>query len=136
MVYDVIPPEPNKVVPNKELFDNLWHFCSVATNSNRAMLLGNVLECLRLLNAVQETSYGLHENVYQSQQKAMEGYLKHFTRFLQNKEALEFIQSHTDAEVFGADERCKSDYIRTYNNLYRFVDPRDEEFQVVQYFED
>lgn len=113
-------PEPNRLAFSQDVercYNSLWHFCAAAIRSRKAMLLGCVLECLRLLNVVNADTNGFSQNIRQSLLNAMRSYERKFTTLLTNKEVREFIQTHSDIDVFASDDATRSDYVQTYKAL-------------------
>lgn len=110
-------PAPNMVSLNREVFDNLWHFCAAVVKVRKAMLFSKVLECVRLLNNIIESTDGFNHNVYQSQANAMRSYLEYFTKILRDKGVRECLPTYSDYELFGKDDATRSMYVRTYKEL-------------------
>jgi hypothetical protein len=104
-----------------ELWNSLFNFCYVAIVNRKAMLLHKVSQCLSFLVSVQEYSYGFTENVTSAQIATMKSYATFFKELLENEDALAFIKSTNDIEVFANNEATHSDYVETYRNMVRRV---------------
>jgi hypothetical protein len=101
------------------LWDELFNFCYTAIITKKAMLLQKVSQCLSFLVSVQEYTYGFTENMTGAQVATLKNYITFFTELLSNEDALSFIKSTNDIEVFAKCEETHKDYIETYRTLIR-----------------
>jgi hypothetical protein len=102
-----------------ELWNSLYNFCYTAIVTRKAMLMHKISQCLSFLVSVQEYSYGFTENVTAAQVATMKSYATFFKELLDNEEALAFIKSTNDIEIFANNEATHRDYVETYRTLIR-----------------
>lgn len=102
-----------------ELFDTLHRFCYNAIINRKAMLFTKIDKCLGFLSSLIEYTNGFSENVTGAQIAIMRSYMDFFTELLANEEAVEWLKTTNDVEVFGKNEELHNDYVETYRGMLR-----------------
>ena len=114
-----IRQEPRSSAVDKNTWDTLYKFCVGAIASRKAMLLSKVSQCLSFLMNVVEYTNGFAENATRAQSATLNSYLEFFAEMTKNEEALAFINSTNDIEMFAMYECTAKDYVETYRSMLR-----------------
>ena len=93
-VHDVyIKFDTHQSVLNKELFDELYRFCSTAITKRKAMLLMKVEQCVSTLANIIEQTNGFSMNVSGNTLRTLEYYKAYFEEILSDTEGATFVVS-------------------------------------------
>ena len=114
-----IKQEPRNSSVDYALWNQLYKLCYGAILSRKVMLLHKVPQCLSFLVSVAEYTNGFAENCTGTQTATLKSYVQFFTELLNNEEALKFINSTNDIELFAKHEATRKDYVETYRNVLR-----------------
>lgn len=104
---------------DRDLFDELYSFCTKAVITRKVMLFAKVEQCLSILKVIIEYTDGLSTNTSGNMMKSLIKYKKYFEEYFTNEETKEFINSTSDIEIYASDETTHSDYIDTYVSVIR-----------------
>lgn len=119
-VHDVyIKFDTHQSVLDKELFDELYRFCSTAITKRKAMLLMKVEQCVSTLANIIEQTNGFSMNVSGNTLRTLEYYKAYFEEILSDTEYAEFIANNNDITVYAIDSNTHTDYIETYAYLVK-----------------
>lgn len=114
-----IRQEPKSSSVDKNTWNSLYKFCVGAITARKAMLLSKVPQCLSFLMSVMEYTNGFAENATRAQSATLNSYLEFFAELTKNEEALAFINSTNDVEMFAMYECTAKDYVETYRSMLR-----------------
>lgn len=114
-----IKQDPKSSTVDKNTWNTLYKFCVNAISSRRAMLLSKVPQCLSFLMSIAEYTNGFAENATRAQSATLNSYLEFFAEMVKDEEAVAFIQSTNDIEMFAKNESTAKDYVETYRSMLR-----------------
>lgn len=111
----------NEATVDKEMFDQLYNFCSQVIKQYKAMLFSRIDKTMSLLNRIIDETDGFTKNASEHTQKVLAKHYKYYKTLLEDKSFKEYIASHNDVTDFAGDERTNMDFIETYLKLFKDI---------------
>ena len=130
---DKVREEYNTCPVDKELWDRLYDFCSVAIRTHKAMLFSDIDKAVGICRRVQEDSNGFKTNTTQAQCALLKKYFNHYKTMFEDKKFAEFIVKTNDIEMFAKDDATRRVFLSEYIDLYKLI---DYDFTETEVFDD
>jgi hypothetical protein len=130
---DAIREEYNTCAIDRELWDKLYDFCSIAIRTHKAMLFSDIDKAVGICNRILEDTQGFKTNTTKAQGALLKKYFNQYKAMFEDSKFAEYIVKNDDVKVFAENESTRTMFIDEYVKLYNLI---GHDFTETEVFED